>query len=605
MNFWQKCFPRWTELFSKKTFLIYLGFLAIILVRGTLFCQETEFTSPADSIKITVPEPWTENWLYKKVYPLIFKMEAELQQEQNLFSIFEQYSGKKIAKIYIVNLDVFEMLPDKPETHIYNRILDLGNSLHYKTRDWIIKDMLFFAEGDDFNPEIMNRNLAYLKDLPYLREAELLISDNEDGTVDVFVLVRDKFSLELSGRIISQSKYRLKINEQNILGLGLGLKHIWHINPKEMKTLSWETYYSDSNIKNTFFRVDAFWKEFSGNSNQDLYLSHPFLYPATPHSGGIEGTRNYIHPPADTLTTEKWTLGSWYAHSFGFSDNLTNAYKYVAFGLEKNWFTKSPQVDENTGKPWQDNIFALSSFAFTKTGYTSFRNISYFLVNNVLPVGYLTETLLGYEFGEYHNRLFTGLHYSRADKLPRGSYLYFASALETYIGSEGTEQSVLAVEPLFISPLQHIGDFQSRYFFNSNLVLGGKRYPSEQMNVSSLSGYHGIWNLQGDKLLRSNLENDITTPYQIWGFKIGLFAFLDCAFATNHFSQISTKNVLLTEGAGFRIHNPALIWESIELCFALNQKKGSKGEWKITLSTKKGLDLPDFSGKRPQTYKFQ
>lgn len=125
------------------------------------------------------------------------------------------------------------------------------------------------------------------------------------------------------------------------------------------------------------------------------------------------------------------------------------------------------------------------------------------------------------------------------------------------------------------------------------------------MNVSSLSGYHGIWNLQGDKLLRSNLENDITTPYQIWGFKIGLFTFLDCAFATNHFSQISTKNVLLTEGAGFRIHNPALIWESIELCFALNQKKGSKGEWKITLSTKKGLDLPDFSGKRPQTYKFQ
>jgi hypothetical protein len=35
----------------------------------------------------------------------------------------------------------------------------------------------------------MNRNLAYLKDLPYLREAELLISENENGTVDVFVLV--------------------------------------------------------------------------------------------------------------------------------------------------------------------------------------------------------------------------------------------------------------------------------------------------------------------------------------------------------------------------------------------------------------------------------
>ena len=605
MNFWQKCFPCWIQLFSKKAILFYFCFLCLWLSSGVLFCRKTENITSGDTVKTAVPDPWTENWLYKKVYPLIFKMEAEREQEKDFISSFEQYNGKAISQIYIVNLDVFEMLPDKPETHIYNRILDLGNDLHYKTRDWIIKDMLFFSEGDIFNPEIMNLNLVYLKELPYLREAELLISDNEDSTVDVFVLVRDKFSLELSGKIISSSKYRLKINEQNILGLGLGLKHIWHINPKEMKTLSWETYYSDANIKSTFIRVDAFWKEFSGNSNQNLYLSHPFLFPAIPYSGGLEGTRNYIHPPVDTLTTEKWTLGSWYAHSFGSSKELTNAYKYVALGLEKNWFTKRPEVDENTNNPWQDNIFALGSFAFSKTGYTSFRNISFFLMNNVLPVGYLTETLLGYEIGEYRNRLFTGLHYSRADKLPYGSYLYFSSAWETYFTREGTEQSVLAVEPLFISPLQHFGDFRSRFFFTTNLVLGGKRYPGEHKNVSSLPGYRGIWNLQGNKLLRSNLENDITTPYQIWGFKIGLFSFLDCAFATDRFSQISTKNVLLTEGAGFRIHNPALIWESIELCFALNQKKGSKGEWKITLSTKKGLELPDFSGIRPQTYKFQ
>jgi hypothetical protein len=93
-------------------------------------------------------------------------------------------------------------------------------------------------------------------------------------------------------------------------------------------------------------------------------------------------------------------------------------------------------------------------------------------------------------------------------------------------------------------------------------------------------------------------------PYTIWGFKIGLFTFLDFAFATDDLSQMSTKNVLLTEGTGFKMHNPSLIWDSIELCFALNQKKGTKGEWVITLSTQKGIQLPDFSGKRPQTYKF-
>ena len=576
-----------------------------MLICSIIYCQEPVNIASADSLKTIVPEPWKENWLYRKVYPLIFKVETEREQEQEIYTTFEQYSGKTIAHIFIVNLDVFDMLTDKPEKHIYNQILALGNAVHYKTRNWIIEEMLFFAEGDSFDPVVMNRNLAYLKDLPYLREAELLISDNEDETVDVFVLVRDKFSLELSGRIISQNKYRIKINEQNILGLGLGLKHIWHIDPQELKSKSWESYYNNANIKGSFLRIDAFWKEFSGVSSQDFYVSHPFLYPAIPHSGGIELSRNYTHPPVDSITTEQITLGSWCAHSLPYQNNEVNAYKYIAFAVEKNWFPKRPKVDENSGKPWHENIFALNAIAFSKTNYAFLREISSYLENNVMPVGYLWENLFGYEFGEYRNRLFTGTHYSWADKFGSGSYLYISSALETYLTTDGLEQSILAIEPLVISPLKQYGASRSRFFSNSNLIIGSKRYPNEKINLSSLSGYRGNGNLQGNKILRSSLENDIATPYRIWGFNIGLFAFLDFAFATDDISQMSTKNVLLTEGAGLRMHNPSLIWDSIELCFALNQKKGTNGEWKITLSTQKGIQLPDFSGKRPQTYKFQ
>jgi len=575
-----------------------------MLFCSIIYCQEAQNVTITDSLKTIVPELWTENWLYKRIYPLIFKVETEREQEQEFYTAFIQYSGKTIANIFIVNLDVFDLLPDKPDKHIYNQILALGNSVHYKTRDWIIEKMLFFAEGDSFDPQVMNRNLAYLKDLPYLREAELLISENENGTVDVFVLVRDKFSLELSGKIISHNKYRIKINEQNILGLGLGLKHIWHIDPQALKSKSWESYYSNANIQGSFLRIDAFWKEFSGISTQDLYFSHPFLYPAIPHSGGIELSRNYTHPPVDSVTTEQITLGSWYAHSFAYKDKEANAYKYVAGSLEKNWFPKRPQVNDNSGKPWHENIFALNSIAFSKTGYTFLRDVSSYLENDVIPVGYLWENLLGYEFGEYRNRLFAGTHYSRADKFGSGSYLYVSSALETYITTTGTEQSILAIEPLLISPLKQYGALRYRYFSNNNIIIGSKRYPKEKMNLSSLSGYRGNWNLQGNKILRSCIENDMAIPYTIWGFKIGLFTFLDFAFATDDLSQMSTKNVLLTEGTGFKMHNPSLIWDSIELCFALNQKKGTKGEWVITLSTQKGIQLPDFSGKRPQTYKF-
>ena len=151
-------------------------------------------------------------------------------------------------------------------------------------------------------------------------------------------------------------------------------------------------------------RIDAFERIFR-NINPGLVFQPSFLYPAIPHSGGIELSRNYTHPPVDSVTTEQITLGSWYAHSFAYKDKEANAYKYVAGSLEKNWFPKRTQVNDNSGKPWHENIFALNSIAFSKTGYTFLRDVSSYLENDVIPVGYLWENLLGYEFGEYRNRL--------------------------------------------------------------------------------------------------------------------------------------------------------------------------------------------------------
>jgi hypothetical protein len=193
--------------------------------------------------------------------------------------------------------------------------------------------------------------------------------------------------------------------------------------------------------------------------------------------------------------------------------------------FRKKLVSQKTQVNDNSGKPWHENIFALNSIAFSKTGYTFLRDVSSYLENDVIPVGYLWEKLLGYEFGEYRNRLFAGTHYSRADKFGSGSYLYVSSALETYITTTGTEQSILAIEPLLISPLKQYGALRYRYFSNNNIIIGSKRYPKEKMNLSSLSGYRGNWNLQGNKILRSCIENDMAIPYTIWGFKIGLFTF--------------------------------------------------------------------------------
>jgi hypothetical protein len=176
--------------------------------------------------------------------------------------------------------------------------------------------------------------------------------------------------------------------------------------------------------------------------------------------------------------------------------------------------------------------------------------------------------------------------------------------VETFIQKDQLEQGVIALEPLFITPLQYYGRYRTRTFCKGRMILGRERFTGETLHLSSDTYYRGDQDLSGSSLLALSIERDFIAPWDLIGFHFAIYGFIDGAMMSDTPFNPEMDDFRLTEGLGIRLRNPRLVWKSIQLQVAWNQGEGQFGSPKFSLSTKLPVYLLDFEGRRPKPYDF-
>ncbi len=547
------------------------------------------------------------NWFLKTIYPMVFSGDSTSVVVQVEDVSFDKWRGKIIRSIRVLSLEVFDVSDAKRQSKILKQAYRIGNAVHLNTREWVVRENLFFKEGDTIDPGTLRRNLYYLRNLNYINEARILVipSKSARDSADVVVVVRDKFSINVGGQVKSLNNFRLKLDDQNFLGWGQQLQNVWHINPEQKGAVGWESFYTVPNIRGTFIRGELGWQDLPGYTRKYASLNRPFLFPALQQAGGMEIGETYVHPPADTTSVDAIVLGGWYAYSKKGKPGIANQYKYAALSLEQTWYQTRPQVGDNFGRLWHEKLLAIASVAITQSDYRRLPHVYSFLENERIPVGYLLEIPLGYEIGEFRNREFIGLRGSWGNVVGNGGFLYMEGGVETFIQKDQLEQGVISLEPLFITPLQYYGRYRTRTFCKGRIILGRERFRGETLHLSSDSYFRGNLDLSGSSLLALSIEKDFIAPWDVLGFHFAIYGFIDGAMMSNTPFTPKMEDVMLTEGFGIRLRNPRLVWKSIELQLAWNQSDGKFGSPHFTLSTKLPVHLFDFEGRRPKQFSFR
>lgn len=547
------------------------------------------------------------SWFLKNLYPIVFSadsVEATIHtDDQN----FERWKGKVIRSISIKCVEVFPPDSTDSEQHTLSLLKRVGNEIHIQTREWVIKDNLLFHTGDKLSPKVLRRNIAYLRSLNYLSDIKFFIisTKQKSDSVDVLIVVQDKFSISLKGQFKSINKFNIRIDDQNFLGLGNQLKNEWRIDPQHQNSVGWISYYSIPNIRRTFIKGEMEYSDLPGYNRKYAGLNRQFLFPVLHAAGGLDIAQTNIRAPVDTNAVNRIELGGWGGYCIKGNPGPANQYAYTAMSFKQTWYQKRPNVGPTYGRLWHESLLAVGSLALTQSEYTHLPYVYSFLENEDIPIGFLYELLYGYEFGEYRNREYLGLRGTRGVAHENGSFLYLKGGIETFISKSGPEQGVLVFEPLYITTLKTIGKFHTRTFVRQRIILGNNRFRGETLSLSTDPYFRGNQNLSGNNLMAMGVENDLVAPWDVIGFNIAFFGFVDGVVVSDILYKTNVGDLLLTEGVGIRIRNTKLVWRSLELHVALNHIRNQHSTYDISLIAKVPLKMVDFEGRKPKPYEFR
>ncbi len=520
---------------------------------------------------------------------------------QTAAEYYEKYRGKIIRNINIKQLEVFgQTVADttqKPSGWIQN----LGNELHINTQEQSLREKLFIQPGDSLNPFILADNERLIRNLPYIKNVEVLVTETDNDSVDLLFITKDVFPFGFGLEIFDISYGQAGIWNQNLLGVGHEFYYHLLWNYSKSQNFGHRAKYRIQNIGNTFITVDIGYENTWRLKTYKVYLNRNFLTPEMKYAGGF-GFEN-IKSTIDIELKDTILLNSNLNYNYidlwlGRSILLTQKYRrkkrtsLAVTGriMKYNFRDRPAEVSSDYLHNYHIRTVILGGIGISSQVYQKSYLVYGFGKSEDIPYGFLATFTAGLEKSEYVDRPYLGFSYSFGAFGTKFGLLYYKIEYGTFF-NEGIEQGTFHFAFHNFSPLfNKEGRYNYRLFTKINYKTGMNRFEDEfiqfENNIRGLTSQQ----LKGSQLFNISFETVCYSPHNLLGFRFLYFLFIDGGLI-NYKNKILINNpVYAGFGAGIRIRNENLVFNTIELRFSFYPvvPENSSAEY-IRLS---GIDLP-------------
>jgi hypothetical protein len=561
--------------------------MLIISMSGILIAQKKE-KAPADSGQTMVEdikEYSKEDNIFSKIVKSVLVHDDELSQSIPLDpdrKIIKQYTGKIIRNINIEVLDLFGASVDHPNDTLRSWLEETGNSIHVNTREWVIKNMLIFVEGEKFIPFYVKESERLIRQSPYVYDVRIIpqkIKNNPDS-VDIMVYVQDLWSMNggiMYNRVDKNG--RVSFSDLNFLGFGNELRGGVKYDKNLPHGWDWNAGYSVHNIERTFLTASL---SYLSDMNRELYgfsLGRDFFSPIIEWAGGIgqywSNTRypEYLNSLGIIETVRYNQQDYWLGYAFDFRkiDSMKeNQNRFnIAGRITRTVFSMRPDLD--SVDQFQDNTFYLGRLGFSNRTYYEDRFIFGLGRTEDIPLVQMIALLFGYEVGANSSRPYYGIKTGYSLHHETFGYVFGGFQIGAYRSKGEWLNRNSMVELLYFSNLNALGSWKWRHYIGSRYSY---RYdplrPENVLDINDALGVRGFSDgyLKGTKKLVFNYEADFFTPLKIVGFKLAIITFADYGILSSLQRSIYSSKLFQGYGIGFRIKNEHLIFPSIQFMFA-------------------------------------
>ena len=491
---------------------------------------------------------------------------------------FQPYAGKRILSIRIKRLDVFgSSVNDTTRVKIswHEKVL---NSVHFNTRETTIRQSLLFKEGDSIDPYVLADSERLLRYLDFIMDAQIVVIPDNVNTesASILVIVKDQWSLVLSGNLKKENGFKLNMTEGNIFGMGhqisSSITNIPHTTPR------FGMSYSVQNIQGSFITGKLNYLKVPDIKKMGLEFSRELVSPVLKYSGGLElsGTSTIIKDSLPFFTDNAYNLiGLWVGRTIHFKpmkNDIDHRRSLVISGrLRMVQFTTHPDITDSTWYRYHDMSHYLGNITFIQHRYYLTNLLYDYGRTENIPYGFLANLTSGIVDDHIRPRWYVSTTLAAGNRIERLGYGAGKLSLSGCPGSGTIELGILKLQTLYFTDILHVGYFRFRQFLKTEYTTGIHRFSDDSIDFTVEESIRGVGynhKVTGKQRLLLSLDTVALTPWKAYGFTFTLFSFADVDIIGSSHKNIFSQNYYSGLGLGVRIHSETFGIKTVQVQFA-------------------------------------
>jgi hypothetical protein len=519
----------------------------------------------------------------KFIYKLVFH---SLETEKKTKSSFQKtqtknylaFEGKIIRNIEIKTLDPFGY-SDSDSTKVPKKFIDkAGNSLHIKTKQFAIKNLLLIKKNVPLDSLLMKESERLIRSQRFTRSVSSEMKLVAQDSVDVLITILDSWSLapEVSP---TTTKTKFYLRERNIFGLGHELANSY-TKSLTSKQFGYSFNYFVPTIKNSFISTRLKYDiDFDRNYDKSVTVERPFFSAYTRWAGGIQIGQNLSKLNAlDANQTQRIQNSKfnyqdyWTGRSFQINKGNSEYDRTTNFITSARYFNKNysdtPFISADSLDIYATEKLYLITLGFTSRKFTQDKYIFNFNVVEDVASGFVYSITTGYQkkYDEYK--------FYAAGKIALGRFYkfgYLSSNLEfgTFLDLGKTNQTATSLQLIYFTNLQEYGKWKFRHFIKPQLIVGNNRLNTNYDRLSLNEDRNGIEGfssntLLGTKKLLMTIQSQGYSPWRFLGFRLNPYLSYTAGMLGQENIGFSNSKLYSQISMGLIISNDFLVFSSFQ-----------------------------------------
>ena len=572
-----------------------------------------------DSIK----ERAYRNRITKELHDLVFSDNNHEPKSpsapRKIASPFVAFGGKVIREIKFEKLDVFGPSIADTSGKAKSWLGETANSLHVKTRTYILKNNLLFEKNDPLDPVIMGNSGREIRSLHFIEDAEILVKQVTPDSVDVYVISKDLFPYGIDGDIYGFDRADLRLWNENFIGLGHSITNTVSILPDNAPLFRYDYgEYKVENINGSFIRGRLYFNRSDLRKEYGLKLTRRLIPHAIKYGGGVDLYHRQVEREINTgdsiinmmikFDHQDYYLSRSFEVSSHHGKGFVNPFITVSSRFTQRSYLNRPYVAADSNNHFHGFTRVLGNVGFAKNDYYSSNFVFNYGRTEDIPYGYKFELIGGYEWREFYERTYTAVLLAAGKYLNNFGYLYGILQSGGFIHNSVFEDGVLNAGMHYMTDLFKAHNLKIRNFLAIDYTKGFNRTDRSKIYLNDrygLTGYNKNL-IGGQQRLFVNLQSVWFLPYSFYGFRFSVFYFAEMGLTGPVGKSIFDNSLYSGIGAGMRIKNEHLVFDALEIRFAWYPKTLPSGQFlDASFGGSMSPEFSNFIDSYPQVINYQ